>query len=147
MFAIHKFADVVLSFVLIVFIVTLSGCQSAGPKSATAREKSAMEDYKKSSPCEINTGEAALRAEQHQVQNSHLIRGEVTEVDGSNYLVKEQEGRQVRLKTDETTAQPVIQQGQRIEASVNEQNQVLWIRTDNSTDRRNEHAASDCASN
>jgi len=146
--------------VLLAFIVTLNGCQSTPGKtsgqtvsgtraseSTTGRGTSSTEDYRKSPPCEINTGEAALKAEQNQAEHSHMIRGEVMQVEGSNYVVKEREGKPVSLKTDETTAQPVIEQGQHIEASVNEENRVLWIRTDNSTDRRNEHAASDCVPN
>lgn len=158
MLSISKFVG--LSCVLLAFIVTLNGCQSTTGKtsgqtvsgkraseSTAGRGTSSTEDYRKSPPCEINTGEAALKAEQNQAEHSHMIRGEVMQVEGSNYVVKEPEGKQVSLKTDETTAQPVIQQGQHIEASVNEENRVLWIRTDNSTDRRNEHAASDCAPN
>ena len=139
MSAISRFAGTFLSCVLLALIVTLGGCQSA--------KKSPTEAYMKSPPCEIKTGEAALKAEQNQAQNSRMIRGDVMEVEGSNYVVKDQDGKEVTLKSDKTTVQPIIQQGQYIEASVNEQNHVLWIRTDNSTDRRNEHAAADCAPN
>ena len=158
MFAISKFVG--LSCVLLAFIATLNGCQSTTAKTSgqtvpgkrasesnTGRGTTSTADYGKSPPCEINTGEAALKAEHNQAEHSHMIRGEVMQVEGSNYVVKEREGKQVSLKTDETTAQPVIQQGQHIEASVNEENRVLWIRTENSTDRRNEHAASDCVPN
>jgi len=158
MLGISKFVG--LSCVLLAFIVTLNGCQSTPGKtsgqtvsgtraseSTTGRGTSSTEDYRKAPPCEINTGEAALKAEQNQAEHNHMIRGEVMQVEGSNYVVKEREGKPVSLKTDETTAQPVIEQGQHIEASVNEENRVLWIRTDNSTDRRNEHAASDCVPN
>ena len=158
MIAIPKFGGMALSCVLLISIVTLNGCQSAtGKKAGQTRSgvgastmgsgKSSTDDYRKSPPCEINTGEAALKAEQNQTQKSHMIRGEVMQVEGSNYVVKVQEGKQVSVQTDVTTAQPDIHQGEHIEASVNEQNHVLWIRTDNSTDRRNEHAASDCAPN
>jgi hypothetical protein len=68
-------------------------------------------------------------------------------VDGSNYVVKQQNGKEVSFKAGETTTQPVIHQGQHIEANVDEQHQALWIRTNNETDRRNEHAASDCRPN
>lgn len=98
---------------------------NSGSDSSTGRQKSATEDYRKSPPCEINSGEAELRAEQNQAQHSRMIRGEVTQVEGSTYIGKEREGKPVTLKTDETTAQPVIQQGQQIEASVNEENRVL----------------------
>jgi hypothetical protein len=116
-------------------------------ESTTGGGTSSPGDSSKNPPCEIKEGEAERKAEQNQMQSSHMIRGEVIKVEDSNYVVKEQEGKQVSLKTDETTAQPAIHEGEHIEASVNEQNQVLWIRTDNSTDRRNEHAATDCTPN
>lgn len=113
-------------------------------ESTTGSGTSSSEDFRKAPPCDIKDGDAERKAEQHAAQDSHMIRGEVMRVEGSNYVVKQQDGKQVSLKTDETTTQPVIHQGQHIEANVNEQHLALWIRTNNETDRRNEHAATDC---
>jgi hypothetical protein len=57
--------------------------------------------------------------------------------------VKEQDGKEVSLQTDQTTDMPDITQGDQIEANMNDQNHALWIRSGKSTDRRNEHAAVD----
>ncbi len=59
-----------------------------------------------------------------------MVKGEVLRVEGENYFVKGQDGKEVRLHTDQTTEKMGnIQQGDRIEAKVNEQNHVLSIRS------------------
>jgi hypothetical protein len=58
------------------------------------------------------------------------IKGDVLRVEGNTYLVKGQDGKEVRLRTDNTTMKSgVISQGDRIEANVNEQNLALSIRS------------------
>ena len=117
------------------------------PRLLPVVQPTSSEDFRKAPPCDIKEGDAERKAEQHAAQGSQMIRGEVMRVEGTNYLVKQQDGKQVSLQTDEKTTQPVIHQGQHIEANVNDHNLALWIRTNNETDRRNEHAASDCTPN
>lgn len=95
-------------------------------------------------PCEIPHGQNAKRAEQDATRGSHIIFGEVLRVDGATYLVKEEGGKEVSVKADETTEKPPIQQGDRISANVDNQNHALWIRANRGTDRRTEHASADC---
>lgn len=61
-------------------------------------------------------------------------------VEGDTYFVKGEEGKEVRLHTDHTTQKTGdINQGDRIEAQMNEETHALSIRSAPTTDRRNEH--------
>ena len=104
-------------------------------------------DEVKGSPCEIPHGQNATRAEQAETKGTHMIEGEVLRVEDTSYLVREESGKEVTLKTDQKTVQPVIHQGDRISADVNDQNIALWVRSNKMTDRRTEHASADCTPN
>jgi hypothetical protein len=63
------------------------------------------------------------------LNGNHTITGEVLRVEGDHYFVKGQDGKEVRVHTDQTTQKMGnIQQGERIEAKVNEQSHALAIR-------------------
>ena len=65
-----------------------------------------------------------------QSKSGKTIKGEVLRVEGDTYFVKGQDGKEVRLRTDNTTQKSgVISQGDRIEATLNEQNLALSIRS------------------
>ena len=65
-----------------------------------------------------------------QSKSGETIKGEVLRVEGDTYFVKGQDGKEVRLRTDNTTKKSgVISKGDRIEASMNEQNLALSIRS------------------
>ena len=99
-------------------------------------------DDMKGSPCEN-----AMRAEQAEMQGTHMISGEVIRVEDANYFVTEQNGKEVSLQIDQKTEKPEINQGDHISAYVDDQNHALWIRSNKMTDRRTEHASTDCAPN
>jgi hypothetical protein len=64
-------------------------------------------------------------------------------VEGRNYLVRGEDGKEVSLHTDSTTRMTGdINQGYSIEAQVNVQNYALSIRSTPTTDRRNEKSES-----
>jgi hypothetical protein len=69
------------------------------------------------------------------------ITGEVLGVESDNIVVKEEDGKEIRLHTDETTqmARNInIEPGDRIEATVTDQNHALSILSAQAvTDRRN----------
>ena len=71
-------------------------------------------------------------------QCANVIKGEILRIEGENYFVKGQDGKEVRVHIDQTTkmGDKKLGQGDRIEATVNEQNHVLSIP---SPDRRNDH--------
>ena len=104
-------------------------------------------DEMKGSPCEIPHGQNAMRAEQAEMQGTHMISGEVIRVEDANYFVKEQSGKEVSVQTDQRTEKPEINQGDRISAYVDDQNRAVWIRSNKMTDRRTEHASADCVPN
>ena len=101
----------------------------------------------KKSRCEIPAGQNALRAEQDVERGTHLLSGELIGKDGDYYVVKDEKGKEVSLLTDKRTDKPVIEKGDRITAYVDDQHYALWIRSDESTDRRSEHASVDCSPN
>ena len=76
-------------------------------------------------------------------QRVQAIKGEVLRVDGENYFVRAEGGKEVRLHSDDTTQKTGdINQGDRIEAQVDDQNHALSIRSTPTTDRRNEKSES-----
>jgi hypothetical protein len=107
---------------------------------------SAADDVKQS-PCEVRDGKKATRAEDVATQRTHMISGEVLRMENGSYLVREQSGKEVTLKTDERTNQPEINQGDRISADVDDQDYAVWIRSNKMTDRLTEHASGDCDPN
>jgi hypothetical protein len=104
-------------------------------------------DERKGGPCEIPSGQNAARAEQAEIQGTHMVSGEVTRVEDTNYFVTEQNGKEVSLQIDQMTEKPEINQGDHISAYVDDQNHALWIRSNKMTDRRTAHASTDCAPN
>lgn len=78
-----------------------------------------------------------------EAQGTKSIKGEVLRVEGHNYVVKGEDGKEVSLHADSTTRMTGdISQGYSIEAQVNDQNHALSIRSTPTTDRRNEKSES-----
>ena len=103
---------------------------------------SAADDMKAGQP-DRQGGQAGLKGEQDKLKGGHMITGELLRVEGENYFVKGQDGKEVRLHTDDTTHKTGdINQGDRIEAQLNDQNYALSIRSTPTTDRRNEKSES-----
>ena len=95
----------------------------------------ATDDMKAGQP-ERQGGQAGLKGEQDKLKGGHMITGEVLRVEGENYFVKGQDGKEVRLHTDATTQKTGdIRQGDRIEADVNDQNHALSIRSARGTEK------------
>ena len=89
----------------------------------------ATDDMKAGQP-ERQGGQAGLKGEQDKLKGGHMITGEVLRIEGENYFVKGQDGKEVRLHTDATTQKTGnIRQGDLIEAEVNDQNHALSIRS------------------
>ena len=100
-----------------------------------------------------------MRAEEDLGRGTHILSGELIGMDGDYYVVKDVNGKEVSLLSDKRTDKPGIQKGDRItaiastgalptgerpRASVADQNTALWIRSNESTDRRDEHGSVDC---
>ena len=74
-----------------------------------------------------------------QSKGGKTIKGEVLRVEGEQYFVKGQDGKEIRLRTDNTTQMVgEIKPGDRIEAKINEQNHTLSIRSARGTEAGHE---------
>jgi hypothetical protein len=63
-----------------------------------------------------------------QEQGIRVIEGEVLRIEGENYFVRGQDGKEVRFQADTTTMKTEkIQAGDRIEAKVNDNNHALSL--------------------
>ena len=98
----------------------------------------------KRTPCDIPPGQNVMRAEETLARGSHILTGELISMDGDYYVIKDERGAEVSLRSDKNTNKPIVQKGDRITAYVDDQNTALWIRSNESTDRRDEHASVDC---
>jgi ATP-dependent 26S proteasome regulatory subunit len=125
---------------VLLLLGSLTVLQIGGVVSAAEEPK----DKTKGLPCDIPAGQNAAHAEQDTMQKSRLVTGEVMQIDGENFVMKEPNGKEVRFQITERTEKPPIQQGDRISVSVDSQNRALWIRGNRSTDRRAEHVSADC---
>jgi hypothetical protein len=96
----------------------------------------------KSAKSDRDDGQAGLKADQDKLRglkSSHTIKGEVLSVEGDTYYLQRQDGKAVRLHTDQTTRKiGNIYQRARVEAEVNDRGHALSIRSAESSDRRNE---------
>lgn len=71
------------------------------------------------------------------------IKGEVLRIEGQNYVVKREDGKEVSFHADSTTQKMGdISEGYKIEAEVNAQNHAVSMRSTPTTDRRNEKSDS-----
>ena len=74
------------------------------------------------------------------------IKGEVLRVEGTNYLVKRADGKEVSIYADATTLIiGDISEGHKVEVVVNPQNHVVSIRSTSTTDRRTKRSESTLA--
>lgn len=96
-------------------------------------------------PCDIEDGKSNAQATQDASRPRHLVNGEVLRIEGTTFVIKDEKGKEVKLQADQSTEKPAITQGDRISASVDNQNRAMWIRTNRNTDRRSEHASADCS--
>jgi hypothetical protein len=69
-----------------------------------------------------------VKTKKSQASGEKTIKGELFRVDDANYFVKAMDGSEIRLHTDKTTnMKGKIKKGDRIEATVNDQNHALSI--------------------
>lgn len=98
----------------------------------------------KRSTCEIPPGQNALRAEQYEETDTHIISGELISTDNNYYFIRDKSGKEVSLLSDQRTVKGVIEKGDSVTAYVDDDKYALWIRSNENTDRRSEHASLDC---
>ena len=111
----------------LVFCLGLSTTAQAGNAAAAAEDLKLGQSERTKNEQDSMKGRDAARGQ--------TIKGEVLRIEGETYFVKGSDGKEVRLQTDHNT-QTIgsIQQGDRIEATVNEQNHALSIRSARGTE-------------
>ena len=93
-------------------------------------------------PLERKGSQVGVYAVREKLKAGHRIEGELLRVEGKDYFVMGKDGQEVRLQSDPTTRKMGnISQGNRIVATVNDQNHMRSIRLTDMADmgnRRNE---------
>jgi len=115
------------------------------PGVSTVNNNLQLQSMAENVTTETQEGDKQAKDEVEGGQSQHVeaIKGEVLRIEGDNYFVKGEQGKEVRLHTDNTTQKTGdINQGDRIEAQMNDQNHALSIRSTPTTDRRNEKSES-----
>ena len=108
-------------------------CLGLSTAAQAGNAATAAEDLKRGQADRMRSEQDPMKG--RDAARGQTIKGEVLRIDGETYFVKGPDGKEVRLQTDHNT-QTVgsIQQGDRIEATVNEQNHALSIRSARGTE-------------
>ena len=117
-----------------------SGSSSNRRGSSTASEDMKADQVGQRQNEQVGDNQVPQGMKEGESQSAKVIKGEILRIEGDNYFVKGQDGKEVRVHIDQTTkiSDKKLDQGEPIEATVNEQNHVLSIP---SPDRRNDHTA------
>jgi hypothetical protein len=124
------------SMVSIPKIISILSCGVLLGLGLTGNTASAADKMEADQSSERLGGQAGLESEEGQlkgaiiVEHAETIQGEVLRVEDANYFVKGQDGQEVRMHTDQTIQKRgTIRPGDCIEATVNDQNHALSIRS------------------
>lgn len=113
----------------------LSNAAQADTAASVQDEMKADQSDRRQGGQEVGEKQMSNEMKDGQSKSGRTIKGEVMRVEGDTYFVKGQDGKEVRLRTDNTTQKSgVISQGDRIEAKMNEQNLALSIRSAQGTE-------------
>jgi len=108
----------------------LSNAAQADNAASVQDEMKADQSDRRQGGQEVGEKQMSDEVKGGQSKSGQTIKGEVLRVEGDTYFVKGQDGKEVRLRTDNTTQKSgMISRGDRIEANVNEQNLALSIRS------------------
>jgi hypothetical protein len=124
------------------FLLFLGLSHAAQPDGAASTADKLKADQSDRRQGGQEAGETQMNdMEGSQPKGGKTIKGELLRIEGDNYFVKGEDGKEVRLHYDETTVKARnmnIEPGDRIEAKVNDQNHALSILSDQAIqDRRN----------
>jgi exosome complex RNA-binding protein Csl4 len=92
-----------------------------------------------SSADQLNTGQSDKKvftvSDKDNFQAGTVVKGEVLRVDGENYVVREDSGKEVRMHVDATTEKrsPTAKPGDHVIAKVNAQGHAISFLTDQPT--------------
>ena len=113
----------------------LSHPVQAGNAVPTTDEMKADQSDRRQGGQEADEKQMSDEMKGDQAKDGKMIKGEVLRVEGDNYFVKAQDGKEVRMHVDKTTESiGSFKQGDRIEAKVNDKNHALSIRSTRGTE-------------
>jgi hypothetical protein len=113
----------------------LSNAAQAGNAAPTTEEMKADQSDRRQGGQEAGEQQMSDDMTGGQSKDGKMIKGEVLRVEGDNYFVKGQDGKEVRMHIDQTTETiGSFKQGDRIEAKVNDEHHALSIRSARGTD-------------
>ena len=116
----------------------LSHVAQAGNAAPTTDEMKIDQSDRRQGGQEAGEKQMSNEMKGDQSKDGKMIKGEVLRVEGDNYFVKGQDGKEVRMHIDKTTETiGSFKQGDRIEAKVNDENHALSIRSARGTDAGN----------
>jgi hypothetical protein len=116
-------------------VLGLSNAAQAGNAAPTTDEMKADQSDRRQGGQEAGEQQMSDEMKGGQSKDGKMIKGEVLRVEGDNYFVKGQDGKEVRMHIDKTTEKiGSFKQGDRIEAKVNKKNHALSIRSARGTD-------------
>jgi len=113
----------------------LSNAAQAGNAAPTTDEMKADQSDRRQGGQEAGEKQMSDDMKGGQSKDGKMIKGEVLRVEGDNYFVKGQDGKEVRMHIDKTTETiGSFKQGDRIEAKMNDEHHALSIRSARGTD-------------
>ena len=118
----------------------LSHAAQAADAVPTTDEMKADQSDRRQGGQEAGEKQMSDEMNRDQAKDGKMVKGEVMRVEGDNYFVKGQDGKEVRMHIDKTTQSiGSFKQGDRIEAKVNEKNHALSIRSTRGTETGKEN--------
>jgi hypothetical protein len=115
------------SFLLCLGLSHVAQAENAAP---TTEEMKADQSDRRQGGQKAGEQQTSDELKGSQSKDGKMIKGEVLRVEGDNYVVKGQDGKEVRMDIDQTTEKiGSFKEGDRIEAEVNGENHALSIRS------------------
>jgi hypothetical protein len=126
------------TFCSFLLCVGLTNAAQAGKSGSTEDDLKAEQSDRRQGGQEAGEKQITDTMKTDASHGSKTIEGKVIRIDGDKYIIKGQDEKEVDLQIDQTTkmSERTLNQGDLIEARLDDQNRVLSIR---SVDRRNDH--------
>lgn len=123
----HKIIGIVCIVLLSVGLSTVGRAEHSPSPSDVMKMDSLTEGQKYNFQSDDDK-QQNVKTKKSQASGEKTVKGELFRVDDANYFVKAMDGSEIRLHTDKTTnMKGKIKKGDRIEATVNDQNHALSI--------------------
>jgi predicted RNA-binding protein with RPS1 domain len=125
----------------------LSPLARADTPTETADELKAEQSDRRQGGQEAGEQQMSGMKKEAQSQEGKTVKGKVLRIEGGNWFLKEENGKEIQVHVDQTTQQYPKKidgknmKGVQIEAMVNDQNHALSIRSSDRRDDRHDHSS------